>query len=88
MTSGVRAGASLSLLTDDIAVAALIFCDKFVLDNLILGWVRGNRSKLHKDNSLSFLYLSLSPQFTMNYYASLIIENNIRNRVCQDNQEV
>ena len=88
MTSGVRAGASLSLLTDDIAVAALIVCDKFVLDNLILGWVRGNRSKLHKDNSLSFLYLSLSPQFTMNYYASLIIENNIRNRVCQDNQEV
>ena len=50
MTSGVRAGASLSLLTDDIAVAALIFCDKFVLDNLILGWVRGNKSKLHKDN--------------------------------------
>ena len=50
MTSGVRAGASLSLLTDDIAVAALIFCDKFVLDNLILGWVRGNKSKFHKDN--------------------------------------
>ena len=87
MTSGVRVGASLSLLTDDIAVTALIVCEKCVLDDLILGSGEGKQNQVAL-GQFAFFKISHSPQFTLNYNASLIIENNIRNRVCQEYQEV